>query len=87
MDFNDTPEEAEFRAEARSWLEANAKPLALGQRRASPMGGEKGLLKRAREWQATKADAGWACIRWPKRDSAGVWLIGSVQKTGLLSLG
>jgi alkylation response protein AidB-like acyl-CoA dehydrogenase len=66
MDFNDTQEEAEFRAEARSWLEANATPLAEGQRRASPMGGEKGLLKRAREWQATKADAGWACITWPK---------------------
>ena len=24
MDFNDTPEEAAFRAEARAWLEANA---------------------------------------------------------------
>ena len=24
MDFNDTPEEAKFRAEARAWLEANA---------------------------------------------------------------
>ena len=25
MDFNDTPEEAAFRAEARSWLEKNAR--------------------------------------------------------------
>ena len=24
MDFNDTPEEAAFRAEVRAWLEANA---------------------------------------------------------------
>jgi hypothetical protein len=24
MDFNDTPEEAAYRAEARAWLEANA---------------------------------------------------------------
>ncbi len=24
MDFNDSPQEAEFRAEARAWLEANA---------------------------------------------------------------
>ncbi len=24
MDFNDTPEEAAFRAEARAWLKANA---------------------------------------------------------------
>ena len=27
MDFNDTPEEAAFRTEARTWLEANAQPL------------------------------------------------------------
>ena len=26
MDFNDTPEEAKFRAEVREWLSANAKP-------------------------------------------------------------
>ena len=26
MDFSDTPEEAAFRAEARAWLERNAKP-------------------------------------------------------------
>ena len=26
MDFNDTPEEAAFRAEARAWLQANAEP-------------------------------------------------------------
>jgi endonuclease/exonuclease/phosphatase family metal-dependent hydrolase len=25
MDFNDTPEEAKFRSEVRSWLEQNAK--------------------------------------------------------------
>ena len=31
MDFNDTPEEAAFRAEARTWLEANAEPLAPGE--------------------------------------------------------
>jgi alkylation response protein AidB-like acyl-CoA dehydrogenase len=26
---------------------------------------EKGLLARAKEWQAKKADAKWACITWP----------------------
>ncbi len=26
MDFNDTPQEAEFRAEANRWLSQNAKP-------------------------------------------------------------
>ena len=31
MDFNDTPEEAAFRAEAVAWLEANAERLAPGE--------------------------------------------------------
>jgi alkylation response protein AidB-like acyl-CoA dehydrogenase len=67
MDFNDTPQEAAFRAEARGWLEKNAERLKPGQRRESPMGGEgrKGLLKRAQAWQAKKADSNWACITWP----------------------
>jgi acyl-CoA dehydrogenase len=68
MDFNDTPEEAEFRKQARSWLEANATALAPGERRDPPTAveGRKGLLERAKAWQARKADAGWACITWPK---------------------
>ena len=32
MDFNDTPEEAAYRADARKWLEANAPKV--GQRMA-----------------------------------------------------
>ena len=67
MDFNDTPDEKAFRDEARAWLERNAEPLRPGERRPNLMGaeGRKGLLERAREWQRTKADAGWACITWP----------------------
>ena len=34
MDFNDTPEEAKFRAEVRAWLEANAKPKDPSKARA-----------------------------------------------------
>jgi len=64
MDFRDTPQEAEFRAEARAWLDATAKPLEPGQRKrvnaASPE-----LVAEAQTWQAQKADAGWACITWP----------------------
>ena len=30
MDFNDTPEEAEFRSKAKAWLEANA-PKTVNQ--------------------------------------------------------
>jgi acyl-CoA dehydrogenase len=65
MDFNDTPEEARFRAEARSWLEANAEPLAPGER--NELFAERAdRLKEAKAWQARKADAGWACITWPR---------------------
>ena len=58
MDFNDSPAEAAFRAEARAWLAANV-----------PTQDElKGLddMARAKLWQKRKFDAGWACIRWPK---------------------
>jgi alkylation response protein AidB-like acyl-CoA dehydrogenase len=67
MDLSDTPQEAAFRAECRSWLEANAEPRAAG--------GEHGVLSlfrsaqadldAARKWQALKADAGWAGLTWP----------------------
>jgi alkylation response protein AidB-like acyl-CoA dehydrogenase len=68
MDFNDTPEEAAFRTEARTWLEANAKLKdpndpgddLLGER-TSPE-----TIKAAQAWQKKKADSGWACITWPK---------------------
>lgn len=58
MDFNDSPAEAEFRQEARRWLEENV-PTAEEL---------KGLdeIERCKLWQKRKFDAGWACIRWPK---------------------
>jgi acyl-CoA dehydrogenase len=67
MDFNDTPEEKAFRDEVHGWLEKNAELLKPGQRRPNAMSGDgrTGIIKRAKEWQATKADAGWACITWP----------------------
>lgn len=58
MDFNDTKEEARFRAEARAWLSANAP-------KDSELEGLDGMA-RAKLWQKRKYDAGWACIRWPK---------------------
>src|SRR5574341_54607 len=67
MDFNDTPEEAKFRAEARAWLDANAERLKPGERSPGLEGRtQPGTIKRAQAWQAKKADAGWACITWPK---------------------
>ena len=68
MDFQDTPEEAAFRAEARAWLDANAKPKVDAQQRISVMGGyrdDPASIVEAKRWQATLADAGWAAIHWP----------------------
>jgi acyl-CoA dehydrogenase len=68
MDFNDTPEEAAFRAEVRAWLDANAKSLdadeanmGLMEERSDPK-----TVKAAQAWQRRKAESGWACITWPK---------------------
>ena len=67
MDFNDTPQEAEFRAKCRAWLEANAELKTKKTNSAKNMNvGNKGLLDAAAEWQKKKYDAGWAMIHWPK---------------------
>src|SRR5580658_9533998 len=64
MDFNDTPEEAEYRATARAWLQANA---PKGAPASDEIGGEDAHgLRAAKAWQAKKAAAGYACITWPK---------------------
>lgn len=67
MDFNDTPEEAAFRKKAHDWLASHAEPL--GPDEAPAMMGERETpetIQWCKEWQAKKADAGWACITWPK---------------------
>ncbi|MGE0421852.1 MAG: acyl-CoA dehydrogenase family protein [Reyranellaceae bacterium] len=66
MDFNDTPEEAAFRAEVRKWLEANATRKSEDKQAYRARVDDPGLLKRAKEWQAKKAAAGYARITWPK---------------------
>ncbi|MBN9559450.1 MAG: acyl-CoA dehydrogenase family protein [Alphaproteobacteria bacterium] len=68
MDFNDTQEEAAFRAETRAFLSANAEPKDRSRpttSRGHNIGAEE--VKRAKAWQAKKADAGFAGITWPKR--------------------
>ena len=67
MDFNDTPQEAEFRAKCRAWLEANAELKTKKTNSAKNMNiGNKSLLEAAAVWQKKKYDAGWAMIHWPK---------------------
>jgi alkylation response protein AidB-like acyl-CoA dehydrogenase len=65
MDFNDTPEEAAFRSQARAWLEANAP-----RERASGRGDAEHMAA-AKAWQAKKAAAGYAQITWPKEWGGG----------------
>lgn len=75
MNFDDTPQEAAFRKEVRSWIDANApKHLEAELKRASF--GSNGLssvdpVQAAKAWQKTKADAGWACLHWPKEYGGG----------------
>lgn len=63
MDFNDTPEQAEFRQRVRQWLDANA------ERRTDKLyRGQEGeaAYQAAKDWYARKAEAGFACLTWPK---------------------
>ncbi|WP_321916127.1 MULTISPECIES: acyl-CoA dehydrogenase family protein [unclassified Paraburkholderia] len=68
MDFNDTPAEAAFRAEARRFLEAGAprRRNDVVQSRQRYVADTEGLA-RAKDWQRRKAEAGFAAITWDKR--------------------
>lgn len=62
MNFDDSAEEAAFRAEVRAWLAANALPVPRTHRRRDATSEWLDLAKR---WQARKADAGYVGISWP----------------------
>jgi len=68
MDFNDTPDEAQFRAQVRAFLQANAQLRRPDEPEARPRD-EQGpdALNKAKAWQAKKFDAGFAGITWDKR--------------------
>jgi len=67
MDFNDTPEEAAFRAEARAWLDAHAELRGPDDPPADVLGerSDPEIIQAAQAWQKKKAEAGWTCITWP----------------------
>ena len=65
MDFEDTPEEAEFRAEAAAWLKENGVPKQADQSMATRRG-DPTVVPRAREWNAKKFEGGFAGISLPK---------------------
>ncbi len=62
MDFRDSPEEAAFRAELRSWFEAN---LPDGWKDRGPARGRT-EEEISREWSKKLYDAGYAGLTWPK---------------------
>ena len=68
MDFNDTSQEAAYRDEARAWLAANAP-----KRSGAPDNGldDPTNMEECRAWQRKKAEAGYACITWPKQWGGG----------------
>ncbi|MDA1101110.1 MAG: acyl-CoA dehydrogenase family protein [Proteobacteria bacterium] len=66
MDFTDTPEEAAFRARARSFLSTNAEAKSSGNRNLSTGWNKDQALAAARTWQARKAAAGFAGITMPR---------------------
>src|SRR6476469_4730691 len=55
MDFNDTPDEAAYRAKVREWLADNSDAL-----------GQPWSVGAAKAWQKRKYDAGYVGITWPK---------------------
>lgn len=64
MHFEDTPDQAEFRARVRDWIETHA-PLDRVKAYRSGQCTRADLVADARAWQWTKYEAGWACIHWP----------------------
>jgi alkylation response protein AidB-like acyl-CoA dehydrogenase len=70
MDFDDTPQEAEFRRIVRDWICSNAPDDLLREFLDAETAGDLAegaarMLRVSRLWQKRKADAGWACPSWP----------------------
>ncbi len=63
MNFDDTPQEAEFRADAQAFLQANATYKSEAATRRETLHDH---IVRAKAWQKLKYDNGWACLSWPK---------------------
>src|SRR5437879_640509 len=61
MDLRDTPQEAAFRAEVRTWLEANV-PSEL----SGPRSNEEQYASAWHDWSRKLSEAGYAGLTWPK---------------------
>jgi alkylation response protein AidB-like acyl-CoA dehydrogenase len=70
MDFDDTPDEAAFRAEVVRWLSSVAERRGSGDGasrrfRAKTEADDEAYVAEAKAWQRTVADAGYAAVHWP----------------------
>jgi alkylation response protein AidB-like acyl-CoA dehydrogenase len=71
MDFDESGEEAAFRAEAHAWLSGHATlkdphkstPMSMGE---ADREAERAHVRQSKAWQRTLFDGGWAGITWPK---------------------
>ena len=61
MDLAFTPEQEEFRAQARDWLGANVPPEPL------PSFDTAEGFEAHRRWEATMAADRWSAVTWPER--------------------
>jgi alkylation response protein AidB-like acyl-CoA dehydrogenase len=70
MNFDDTPQEAAFRAQARQWIDANAPKEFEAELSRASLGRIKlrnhDIVAVAKAWQRKKSDGGWVCLHWPK---------------------
>ncbi|MDX6666732.1 MAG: hypothetical protein QOK04_112 [Solirubrobacteraceae bacterium] len=65
MDLNDTPEQAEYRAKVRDWLEQHRDeaPVLRGE---GAIKDEEEAVAAHREWQRKLAEAGFVGVTWPQ---------------------
>jgi len=61
MDLTDTPSEASFRSEARTWLEQNVPQGEL------PSGDTRAGFERHLEWEQQLFEAKWSVVSWPTK--------------------
>src|ERR1700712_3249033 len=70
MNFDDTPQEAAFRTDARKWIDANAPKEYQAELSKASLGRIKlqkaDVVEVGKAWQKKKSDAGWSCLHWPK---------------------
>src|ERR1700680_5022028 len=66
MDFRYPPEAEAFRAEFRTWLDANLPEELRGRGLGGTLEVEHTTLEKLRAWNRTLADARYAAIAWPE---------------------